>query len=58
MASIQLDLELSKEQEQDLVAFLGCLTGKGITPASPANAQPNLATEKERVPSTAKTNLK
>jgi cytochrome c peroxidase len=58
MASIQLDLELSNEQEQDLVAFLGCLTGKGIIPASSASAQPASATEKERVSSTAKTNLK
>jgi cytochrome c peroxidase len=41
IANIQLGLELNKEQEQEqeLVVFLRCLTGKGITSDNGANAK-------------------
>lgn len=38
MASLQLGLELSKQQEQELVNFLQCLTGKDIASAAPGEA--------------------
>ena len=39
MANIQLGLELNQEQVDELVAFLGCLTGKGISADGVGTAQ-------------------